>query len=88
MRSLLLCLCQLPRRLLVACQHVRPRATLQQITGNFQQIDDVLEADHGSEGTLVLVETEFTRMTDNIFVILDKNNTITGVDFPIDAQVR
>ena len=61
---------------------------LQQVTGNFQKIDDVLEADHGSEGTLVLVETEFTRMTDNIFVILDKNNTITGVDFPIDAQVR
>ena len=61
---------------------------LQQITGNFQKIDDVLEADHGSEGTLVLVETEFTRMTDNIFVILDKNNTITGVDFPIDAKVR
>ena len=61
---------------------------LQQSTGNFQKIDDVLEADHGSEGTLVLVETEFTRMTDNIFVILDKSNTITGVDFPIDARVR
>lgn len=61
---------------------------LQRSTGNFQKIDDVMEADHGSEGTLVLVETSFNRMTDNIFIILNSANDITGVDFPIDSKVR
>ena len=61
---------------------------LQRSTGTFQKIDDVMEADHGSEGTLVLVETSFNRVTDNIFVILNSAHEITGVDFPIDSKVR
>ena len=61
---------------------------LQRGTGTFQKIDDVMEADHGSEGTLVLVETSFNRVTDNIFVILNSAHEITGVDFPIDSKVR
>ena len=28
----------------------------------------------------------FNRLTDSLFVILDANNTITGVDFPIDPS--
>jgi hypothetical protein len=33
---------------------------------------------------LVLVTTEFGRVTDNIYVILDDTNTIVGVDFPTE----
>jgi len=30
------------------------------------------------------VLTKFTRLSDNIFVILDRRNAIIGVDFPTD----
>ena len=33
---------------------------------------------------LVLVNTEFNRLTDSLFVILNSNNEIIGVDFPSD----
>ena len=33
---------------------------------------------------LVLVNTEFNRLSDSLFVILNSNNEIIGVDFPSD----
>jgi hypothetical protein len=30
------------------------------------------------------VNTEFTRLTDNIFVVLDDNNQIVNLDFPLE----
>jgi hypothetical protein len=33
------------------------------------------------------VNTQFTRTTDNLFVILDSSNQIIGVDFPTDPQL-
>jgi hypothetical protein len=36
---------------------------------------------------LVLVNTQFTRTTDNLFVILDSSNQIVGVDFPTDPKI-
>jgi hypothetical protein len=32
----------------------------------------------------VIVNTEFNRLTDNLFVTLDSENRIIGVDFPTD----
>ena len=45
-----------------------------------------MEAEHGRNGSLVLVTVRFT--TDNIFVILNPAGQITGLDFPIDGAVR
>jgi hypothetical protein len=55
---------------------------LQRETGNFVTVNRVIEA--GSEGDqhLVLVNTTFNRLTDNLFVLLDANNLIFNVDFP------
>ncbi|OUW28106.1 MAG: hypothetical protein CBD29_03955 [Synechococcus sp. TMED169] len=61
---------------------------LQKTTGNFQKIEKVMEAEHGSNGSLVLVTVRFNRTTDNIFVILNPAGQITGLDFPIDGAVR
>jgi hypothetical protein len=36
---------------------------------------------------LVLVNIQFTRTTDNLFVILDNSNQIVGIDFPTDTAV-
>ena len=36
---------------------------------------------------LLLVNTQFTRTTDNLFVILDNSNQIVGVDFPTDPAI-
>jgi hypothetical protein len=46
----------------------------------------VIEA--GSEGDqhLVLVNTTFNRLTDNLFVLLDANNLIFNVDFPNEPE--
>jgi hypothetical protein len=35
---------------------------------------------------LVLVNTEFNRISDNLFVILNSRNEITGVDFPTNPN--
>ncbi|MFQ6537388.1 MULTISPECIES: hypothetical protein [Aphanothece] len=59
---------------------------LQRITGNFQRVLRVIEADRTSETQLVLVNTEFNRVTDNLYVILNTNNEITGVDFPSEPK--
>ena len=61
---------------------------LQKTTGNFQAIEKVMEAEHGRNGSLVLVTVRFNRTTDNIFVILNPAGQITGLDFPIDGAVR
>lgn len=57
---------------------------LQRSTGNVQAIRKVLLAEGSSDQKLVLVTTEFTRLTDSLFVILDATNQIVGVDFPTD----
>ena len=59
---------------------------LQRSTGNFIQVKRLVEAAENPDQRLVLVQTEFNRLTDNLFVILDANNLITGVDFPIDPK--
>ena len=57
---------------------------LQQLTGNYVGVTKAVEANSTATAKLVLVVTKFNRLTDNLFVILDPSNTITGVDFPID----
>lgn len=59
---------------------------LQRLTGSFVRVLRVVEAETSDEGQLVLVNTQFNRLTDNLFVILNSNNEITGVDFPQDAR--
>ena len=61
---------------------------LQRETGNFQRILKVTEAEHTATSRLVLVETSFNRLSDSLFVILNANNQIIGVDFPTDAQPK
>ena len=41
-------------------------------------------AEGGGDQRLVLVNTEFNRLSDSLFVILNGNNDIIGVDFPSD----
>ena len=57
---------------------------LQRLTGNFVRVRRVLEASSNEDSHLVLVYTEFNRLSENLFVILNANNLITGVDFPQD----
>ncbi len=55
---------------------------LQRLTGNFMRIRKVSRAENTPEMKLVIVTTEFNRLTDNLFVTLDSRNQIIGVDFP------
>lgn len=55
---------------------------LQRETGNFVKVNRVIEAASNAEQHLVLVNTTFNRLTDNLFVLLDANNLIFNVDFP------
>jgi hypothetical protein len=57
---------------------------LQRQTGDFIKVQRVLEVDRSDDGYLVLVNTEFARVTDALFVILNPNNEIVGVNFPQD----
>ncbi|KEF43271.1 MAG: hypothetical protein ER33_00570 [Cyanobium sp. CACIAM 14] len=57
---------------------------LQRITGNFVRVKHISRAESTPEMKLVIVNTEFNRLTDNLFVTLDANNQIIGVDFPTD----
>jgi hypothetical protein len=59
---------------------------LQRNTGNFVEVKRVARSESTAELKLVLVNTQFTRTTDNLFVILDSSNQIIGVDFPTDPQ--
>jgi hypothetical protein len=60
---------------------------LQRYTGNFVRVRRAVEAENSSEGRLVLVYTEFNRMNDNLYVILNTNNEIVGVDFPHETPL-
>lgn len=55
---------------------------LQRETGNFQKVNRVIEAASNEEQHLVLVNTTFNRLTENLFVLLDATNLIFSVDFP------
>ena len=55
---------------------------LQLLTGNFQAIRKIARAESNNQMKLVIVTTQFNRLTDNLFVILDNQNQIIGVDFP------
>ena len=65
---------------------------LQRQTGEFVRIRKVVVAEGSGEQRLVLVNSEFNRLSDSLFVILNANNDIIGVDFPSDPiapkQVR
>jgi hypothetical protein len=60
---------------------------LQRYTGNFVGVRRVVEAENSAEGRLVLVYTDFNRLSDNLYVILNTNNEIIGVDFPQDPKL-
>lgn len=55
---------------------------LQRETGNFVKVGRAVEAESTAEMRLVLVNVQFTRLSDNLYVILNGENQITGVDFP------
>lgn len=57
---------------------------LQRETGSFLRILKAVEVDSSGDERLVLVNTEFNRLSDSLFVILNTNNEIIGVDFPND----
>ena len=57
---------------------------LQRYTGNFVRVRRVIEAEQSPDSQLVLVNTEFNRITDSLFVVLNQNNEIINVDFPQD----
>jgi hypothetical protein len=57
---------------------------LQRTTGNFVRVKQISRAESTPDMKLVIVTTEFNRLTDNLFVTLDAGNQIIGVDFPTD----
>jgi hypothetical protein len=61
---------------------------LQAQVGTFQRIEGVKEAENDNNSKLVLVSASFTRLTDNLYLIVNNSNQIIGVDFPVDATVK
>lgn len=57
---------------------------LQRYTGNFIRVERVVAAEYNEDSQLVLVNTAFNRITDTLFVVLNKSNEIVSVDFPQD----
>jgi hypothetical protein len=55
---------------------------LQQLTGNFVRLGRAVEAERTTDSQLVLVNVVFNRLSDNLFVVLNNFNQITGLDFP------
>jgi hypothetical protein len=55
---------------------------LEKVAGTFQGIRGALVASSNGDQQLVLVTTQFSRLTDNLFVIFDRDGHIVGVDFP------
>ncbi|MFM2079326.1 MAG: hypothetical protein RLZZ219_8 [Cyanobacteriota bacterium] len=55
---------------------------LQRITGTFVRVGRVVEAESNPEMRLVLVNVQFNRLSDNLYVILNAENQVIGVDFP------
>jgi hypothetical protein len=60
---------------------------LQRRTGNVIKVRRIARSESTADVKLVLVNTQFTRTTDNLFVILDNTNQIVGVDFPLDSEI-
>ena len=58
---------------------------LQKLTGPFQRVRGSVFAGRDETQQLVLVTTQFGRLTDNLFVILNLQGQVIGVDFPRDA---
>ncbi|MFN5194498.1 MAG: DUF3887 domain-containing protein [Cyanobacteriota bacterium] len=58
--------------------------TLQRSTGQVRGIQKVFRAEDTSDMKLILVTTRFNRLTDNLYIIMDRSNQIIGVDFPTD----
>jgi hypothetical protein len=57
---------------------------LQRLTGDYVRTRRIVEAERGGGMRLVLVNLEFGRLTDNLFVVLDQENRIVGLDFPTE----
>jgi len=55
---------------------------LQRLTGTFLRIGRAVEAERTTDSQLVLVNLVFNRLSDNLFVVLNNFNQITGIDFP------
>jgi hypothetical protein len=60
---------------------------LQRLTGSFLKLGRVVEAESTPEARLVLVNVHFNRLSDNVFVILNASNQVTGVDFPAEPNL-
>ncbi|MEB3173461.1 MAG: DUF3887 domain-containing protein [Cyanobacteriota bacterium] len=56
--------------------------SLQRLTGAFVKVGRAVEAERTADSQLVLVNVQFNRLTDNLFVVLNNDNQITGIDFP------
>ena len=61
---------------------------LQRLTGNFVALESSVMAESTPDQKLVLVTTRFNRVTDSLFVILDSDNRIIGIDFPKDVTPK
>jgi len=61
---------------------------LQRLAGSFVRQGRVVEAEQTADVRLVLVNVQFNRLSDNLFVILNGANQITGLDFPANPEVR
>ena len=59
---------------------------LQRLTGNFVKLGRIVEAENTADVRLVLVNIQFNRLSDNLFVILNNANQITGLDFPATPE--
>lgn len=59
---------------------------LQRETGAFVRLGRVVEAETTPDSRLVLVNVQFNRLTENVFVVLNNANQITGLDFPQSDQ--
>jgi hypothetical protein len=59
---------------------------LQKLTGPFRRVRGSVYVGKDETQQLVLVTTEFGRLTDNLFVILDLKGHVVGVDFPQDLR--
>ncbi len=59
---------------------------LEKLTGSFQRLRGTVVASEGGQQQLVLVTTQFERLTDNLFVIFDDTGHIVGVDFPEEIR--
>jgi hypothetical protein len=59
---------------------------LQRVTGDFVRVKKIWKAESTALMKLVIVNTQFNRLTDNLFVSLNERNQIIGVDFPTDPE--